>query len=166
MDIVKIREFKEEDAGEIGMLIADTYRKFNLSYVTDDQLPAYLGGYIHARSNDPEHQAIILKLINTEMVFVAEDEAGHLLGVLRGKQGRLQSLFVNESVHRRGIGRMLCERFENICRNEGVDKITLAASLYAVPFYLAIGYKKSTGKRSNRILGGPRVEYQPMKKVL
>ena len=42
----------------------------------------------------------------------------------------------------------------------------LSATLYAVPFYLRMGYRKSTGVRTMASLGESGLAYQPMKKTL
>ena len=44
--------------------------------------------------------------------------------------------------------------------------IRLASTLYAVPFYTRMGYKKSTGVRNGWSFEGSGFQYQPMKKVL
>ncbi len=99
------------------------------------------------------------------MIFVAEDE-GEIVGVLRCRPGRLQSLFVRGDHHRQGIGRMLVERCEDECARRGSTVIHLAATLYAIPFYQAVGYKKSTGVRNCWSFDGRGMKYQPMKKDL
>ena len=81
------------------------------------------------------------------MVFVAEDD-GEIVGVLRGRKVRLASLFVRGDYHRQGIGRKLVERFELECLRQGATVIRVTATLYADPFYLAMGYKRSTGVRT------------------
>jgi GNAT superfamily N-acetyltransferase len=99
------------------------------------------------------------------MVFVAEDEGG-IVGVLRGRPGRLQSLFVSGSHHRRGIGRRLVERFEQESIRRRVTHVKVAATLFAVPFYLSLGYKRSTGVRAGWSFEGRGLQYQPMRKAL
>jgi len=42
----------------------------------------------------------------------------------------------------------------------------MQATLYAVPFYLSIGFKRSTGVRSGPCFDGEYLPYQPMKKIL
>ena len=42
----------------------------------------------------------------------------------------------------------------------------MAATLYAVPFYLSMGYKKTTGIRPGWSFEGTGLVYQPMKKLL
>ena len=99
------------------------------------------------------------------MVFVAED-GREIVGVLRGRKGRLAGLFVREDHHRQGIGRRLVRRFERECLRQGSTVIRVAATLYAIPFYAAVGYKKSTGIRSGGSFEGRGLKYQPMRKVL
>ena len=89
-----------------------------------------------------------------------------IVGVLRGRPDKLQSLFVRADHHRQGIGRRLVERFEHECRRAGSPAIKVQATLYAVPFYAKMGYLRSTGVRQMRIFEGARFPYQPMKKVL
>jgi GNAT superfamily N-acetyltransferase len=164
--MVIIRDYIEEnDAQPVGVLIADTYRKFNLDFASPAEQEKLLGPFRHAGSTDPAHQEAITRILRTEMVFVAEDE-GQIVGVLRCRPGRLQSLFVCEDHHRRGIARRLVERCEQECARRGSTSISLAATLYAVPFYQAVGYKKSTGVRKGRSFDGEGLQYQPMRKVL
>ena len=104
-------------------------------------------------------------------MWVAEDE-GEIVGVLRGgrtdHRGRtvLSSLFVNGQRHRQGVGRALVEWFEQEYAMRGVDVFKLSATLRAVPFYLAMGYQRSTGVRSMASFGESGLAYQPMKKTL
>lgn len=100
------------------------------------------------------------------MVFVAENELDEIVGILRGKKDRLQSLFVRGDMHHQGIGRHLVEYFEQFCLGLGGEVIRLASTLYAVPFYQKLGYKKSTGVRAGWSFAGQDFKWQPMKKSL
>jgi predicted N-acetyltransferase YhbS len=79
---------------------------------------------------------------------------------------RLASLFVHCGYHHQGIGRSLVEYFEKQVLDKGGKLIRVAATLYAVPFYLKMGYKKSTGVRNVRSFQGRNLPIQPMKNVL
>jgi len=153
------------DAQAVGVLIAETYRKFNLDFASLEEQGKLLGPFRYAGSVEQSHLDAIKNVLRTEMIFVAEDD-GQLVGVLRCRPGRLQSLFVREDHHRQGIGRMLVERCEQECARRGSRSISLAATLYAIPFYAALGYKKSTGVRNGWSFEGSGLKYQPMKKVL
>jgi predicted N-acetyltransferase YhbS len=163
--MIIIRNYQEKDAQQVGILIADTYREFNLSFVSPEEMGLFLGPFQHARSNDEDHQKHIAQMISSEMVFVAEDN-GEIVGVLRGRKERLGSLFVSKGYHRRRIGRRLVERFEQESARLGVTVFRVAATKYAVPFYTALGYKRSTGVRTGWSFEGHGIEIQPMRKVL
>lgn len=163
--VVTIRHCRDDDAESVGRLIADTYSTFNLSTVPLEERPLFLGPFEHARSHEEPYKAAIAQAIRAAMVFVAEDE-GEIVGVLRGRSDKLQSLFVREDYHRQGVGRRLVERFEQECERQASEEIKVQSTLYAVPFYSAMGYKRTTGIRRMRSFEGRGLEYQPMKKVL
>lgn len=163
--MVTIRKYSPKDASPVGRLICDTYGQINLAFLPEKERGPYLGPFQHAYSKDPTHQAQIADLIDAPMVFVAEED-DQIIGVLRGSVGRLHSLFVDQTQHQKGIGSKLHEKFETECRKQGAEKITLASTLYAVPFYSKLGYKKSTGVRHGWSFDGEGFKWQPMKKVL
>jgi GNAT superfamily N-acetyltransferase len=164
MTIIRIYD-ENTDAKAVGVLIAETYRKYNLDFASPDEQEKLLGPFRHAWSSDPNLQDAIKQVLRTEMIFVAEDES-EIVGVLRCRPGRLQSLFVREDHHNQGIGRRLVERCEQWSTSHDSQVIRLAATLYAVPFYQAVGYKKSTGIRNGWSFEGEGLRYQPMKKEL
>jgi len=169
--VIAIRPYQEDDAAQVGTLIADTYLAFNLSFASPGEQAQLLGPFQHARSAEASHQEAIAQAIQAPMVLVAEED-GEIVGVLRG--GRedksdpqcrvLQSLFVRGSHHRKGIGRRLVEHFEQACFEQGAQAIRVAATLFALPFYLKMGYKRTTGVRLGRSFEGSGLPYQPMKK--
>ena len=163
--LVHIRHYRDSDAQAVGRLIADTFAEYNLSSLAAPERDAMLGPFLHARSPDAGHQAAIARAIRSEMVYVAERE-GMVVGVLRGRTTRLGSLFVRGDHHRLGIGRALVDRFERDVLELGGSVLKVAATLYAVPFYLAVGYRRTTGVRPYRGFGWSGMAYQPMKKVL
>ena len=162
--MITIREYEEHEAQSVGRLIADTYSEFNLSFATPEELADCLGPFRYARSQEPAHQEAIARLIRSQMVYVADCD-GEIVGVLRGRKERLGSLFVSGKHHRQGIGRRLVERFERECSSQNMKVIRVAATLQAVPFYLAMGYRRSTGVRNGWSFDG-RLPVQPMRKVL
>lgn len=163
--MLTIRPYRESDAQSVGRLIADTYSQFNLSFASADELGKLLGPFRHARSAEPAHREAIAQAIRAPIVLVAEED-GQIVGVLRGRKERLASLFVRGDRHRQGIGRRLVEQFEQECRRQEVTVIRVAATLYAIPFYAALGYRRTTGVRNGWSFGGTGLKYQPMKKVL
>jgi GNAT superfamily N-acetyltransferase len=163
--MITIRPYREEDAPVVGILIADTFRTFNLSYAPAAEQELLLGPFRHARSAEPEHRQAIASVIRAPVVLVAF-EGDRLVGVLRGSPGRLHSLFVDGAYHGRGVGRALVEEFEQVCLQQGTHKITLASSLYAVQFYRHLGFRRSTGVRYGPCFDGAGLPTQPMLKHL
>lgn len=164
--MIIIRNYDETtDAQKVGVLIAETYRKYNLDFASPAEQGKLLGPFRYAGSDNPSHREAITKVLRTAMIFVATD-GDQIVGVLRCKPGRLQSLFVREDHHHQGIGRKLVERCEEWCAARGSKEIRLAATIYAVPFYQVVGYKKSTGIRNGWSFNGEGLRYQPMKKEL
>lgn len=163
--MINIRDYQELDARAVGILIADTYSEFNLDFAAAEERKRFLGPYHYAWSMDPEDQRAVTAVIRSPMCYVAEVE-GVIAGVLRGRKERLASLFVEKIFHHQGVGRRLVEHFEAQSAQLGVSIIRVASSLYAIPFYSRLGYKKSTGQRYGRSFEGYGLPYQPMKKVL
>ncbi len=146
-------------------MIADTDTRFNLAHLSPQDLKSGLGPFQHACSEDEAHKQKIAEMIRSEWVYVAVDE-GEIVGVLRGRQERLASLFLRVDHHRLGVARNLVERFEQECQKYAPIVIRLSATMYAVPFYLQMGYKKSTGLRSGWSFAYHGLPMQPMKKNL
>ncbi len=168
--MITIRPYRKTDAPRVGVLIADTYSEFNLAFAPIQERAKLLGPFHFARSRQQAHRDAIAQILRAPMILVAEDN-GKIVGVLRGgrKDGArivLQSLFVKKSYQRQGIGRKLVARFENACLRRGATVIRLLATLYAIPFYIALGYRRSTGVRIGPSFQGSGFPYQPMRKVL
>jgi GNAT superfamily N-acetyltransferase len=169
--MMTIRKYVDDDAVSVGRLIARNYAAFNLGFASPKERARLLGPFRFADSEEPAHQDAVADAIAAPTVLVAEVE-GAIVAVLRGgrvdhrQRTVLQSLFVDGAHHRRGIGRRMVGRFEHVCRVRGVEAIKVASTLYAVPFYLALGYERSTGVRPMRSFEGGGLVYQPMKKQL
>jgi hypothetical protein len=81
--MLTIRPYREADAGQVGILIADTYNQFNLSGLTARQREELLGPFLQARSPERAHQKAIAEAICAPTVLVAEID-GQIVGILRG----------------------------------------------------------------------------------
>ena len=139
--------------------------------MTPEKRESMLGPFAFARSSDAEHREATANAITAPSVRATEKD-GEIVGVLRGGRtdykGRtvLSSLFVSEKHHRQGIGRALVERFEQEYSAKGVDTIKLSSMLFAVPFYLSVGYEKLSDVCSMHSFDKSGLPYQPMKKLL
>ena len=163
--MITIRSYQESDAEQVGRLIADTYDEFNLSFLPPEERGLFLGPFRYARSPEKAHQAALVEVVRSPMAYVAEED-GEIVGILRGRKERLASLFVRGDRHRQGIGTRLVQRFELDSIQQGTTMLRVAATLYAVPFYLALGYRRSTGVRTGWSFEGRGLKVQPMRKVL
>jgi ribosomal protein S18 acetylase RimI-like enzyme len=163
--MITIRNYQEDDARQVGILIADTYTEFNLGFASAEEQPSLLGPFQHARSSDQVHQKQIADTIQSEIVLVAEDSR-KIVGVLRGRKERLASLFVHKDYHRQGIGRKLVDQFERESLNQDVALVKVAATLYAVPFYKKMGYQESGEIKTSWSFDGYGLQHQPMIKLL
>jgi GNAT superfamily N-acetyltransferase len=138
------------------MLVRHTYGTFNKNEGTEEAVAGYLNHYDPRR----DFEAIQERFLRTP-IFLVATAGDEMVGILRGTEKRVINLFVRGDQHRRGIGSALLSRYESLCRGTGAREIKLRATIYAVPFYEAQGYKRTTGIRN---LDGLRV--QPMKKRL
>jgi hypothetical protein len=57
--MVTIRPYRDGDAAQVGILIADTFGEFNLSDAPPDEQQRLLGPFRNARSADPAHRQAI-----------------------------------------------------------------------------------------------------------
>jgi GNAT superfamily N-acetyltransferase len=137
-----IRRYRNSDASQLALLIRDTYRDFNLDFLDPEEQAPFLGPSQYADSTLPEHRQAIEAVIYSDIVLVAE-EVGQIIGVLRGRMNRLGSLFVRADYHHQGVATSLVRTFEDQVEGEGSKLIRVASTLYAFPFYLKLGYKKS-----------------------
>jgi GNAT superfamily N-acetyltransferase len=163
--MVMIRTYQEQDAARVGLLIKDTYNAFNLDFLPDEDRRPFLGPFYFAGSTDPDHLQAIKNMIRSQFVYVAQEQ-GEVVGILRGRMDRLGSLFVAKSHQGREIGSRLVDRLEEEVRSREGKLIRVASSLYAVPIYLSLGYKRSTGIRQSWSFEGYGLPIQPMKKSL
>ncbi len=164
--MITIRKYQKKDSIAVGKLIADTFKKFNLSYASPEEQQKLLGPFRHARSKSAAHKKEIAKIISAPMVFVAIDNKKEIVGILRGSKEKMRSLFVHELYHRNGVGQKLVKRFEKECASLDSKVIYLMATIYAIPFYKKMGYKKTTGIRVMNCFEGTGLKYQPMKKII
>lgn len=80
-----------------------------------------------------------------ETAFGAYDE-DHPIGVITvSEHGNISCVFVKTESHRKGIGRMLFLHAKDFIENDHIPPyvIKLNASPYAVPFYEALGFRKT-----------------------
>jgi len=152
--MLRIRRYQDGDAKAVARLISKTYAQFNSTEGSPEAVQQYVARY----NPDGDFEEIRKRLRRTPCCWVAVDDS-RVVGVIRGIGNRLINLFIAGPYQRRGIAARLVRRYEMSRRKAGYSEVVLRSSLYAVPFYQAVGYKKTTGVRT---LHGLKV--QPMKK--
>jgi predicted GNAT family N-acyltransferase len=92
-----------------------------------------------------------------DKVLVAEED-GQILGMLELKGAdHIAMLFVDDQG--RGLGRALVERGLQLCKEgtEGLEQVSVHASLYAVPVYRKLGFEAEGPQRTEN-----GITYVPM----
>ncbi|BCW99476.1 MAG: GCN5 family acetyltransferase [Armatimonadota bacterium] len=76
--------------------------------------------------------------------LVVVEQAGSIIAFGRFvvSTGEVASVYVHPAFSGHGIGRILMEHFEQLARSAGRDRLFLRASLNALPFYLACGFRE------------------------
>ena len=138
--LIQIRKYKQKDLSQAAVLISETFRKFNFKDNTPDAAKGYVAFY------DPSLNRTEIKArFDDSTLFLVAERHDQIVGILRAVDNRIVNLFVNEKYHKNGIGIRLIQRYEKECKKLGHREIVLRSQIYAVPFYHACGYKKTTG---------------------
>jgi GNAT superfamily N-acetyltransferase len=153
-----IRCYRKSDIKQVTRIIREGFLKFLL---TRDPAPGakeyWLERLSARKSNLPKREAFYSTL---PISFVAVKD-GKVVGLAMGRRDELVEMFITKRYHGDGIGRRLLQRFEHECARQGSNRYRIRSSLHAVPFYLKMGCKKTTGVRNFR---GVKVLY--MKKII
>ena len=156
--MIKLRKFRKEDTRVVALLAMNTYKQFNnKEFIKKSAVQEYLNDYDPKKNTD---QQLYKKFLRTPIFYVAI-ENNKIIGMIRGRSERISNLFVEGIQHKKGVGRLLVNKFESEAKKQKSEEIKIRASLYATPFYQKMGYKKTTGIRNFRGL-----KVYPMKKAL
>jgi len=153
--MITIRKYSKKDLLGVTELIRETFSKYNSKEGSKKAVQAYIGRF---DSKKIGLENVRERVEGTKIFFVAIENK-KIIGMVRGVKGRLVNLFVDGKYHGKGIGKKLMQKFEEQAFDEN-NSINVKASMFAIPFYTSIGYKKTTGKRNLRGL-----IVQPMKKI-
>ncbi len=153
------RKFRKEDIRQIAKIRNDVFSKYNRKeYFKKDAIEWYLNLTSLDKSDEELLEAFYIS--DKTIFYVAEDNK-KIIGYIKGNKNKIGNLFVLGSSHKKGIGKKLVELLEKEARKQNSKEIRIRSSIYAVPFYQRIGYKKTTGIRNLNNL-----KVQPMKKLL
>lgn len=156
---MKFRKFKKEDIRQIAEIKNSVFRKFNSSeYFKEEAIDLYLD-FTDPKKSDKE--LLEAFFISDKSIFYVAEENNKIIGFIKGSKDRIGNLFVLGSSHKKGVGRKLVELLEKEAKKQNSKEIKIRSSIYAIPFYQKMGYKKTTGVRNLHNL-----KIQPMKKLL
>ncbi|MCD6109441.1 GNAT family N-acetyltransferase [bacterium] len=148
---MNIRRAKKQDIKNISKLLINTFNKFLLPYFTKEGAENFKNKKLSTKS--------LLSRMNQYM-FVAEEKE-QIIGYIEANLNEIQLFFVNQKYQGKGVGKALMDTIELIVKKKKNNVIYVKASIYAVPIYTNLGFKKTTGKRQ---INGE--QYQPMKKII
>jgi histone acetyltransferase (RNA polymerase elongator complex component) len=155
---MNIRKFRKQDTKEVALLAMNTFEKYNGSdFFSKDGVEKTLDFFDPSKNTEKELQE---KFAKTPIFYVAE-ENNKIVGMIRGLPNKISSLFVDETQHKKGVGKKLMLQFEKEAKEKKSEYIKVKASLFATSFYQKVGYKKTTGIRN--FMG---LKVYNMKKVL
>ncbi len=156
---MKFRKFKKGDIRQVAKIKNTVFRTFNnTEYFKKDAINKYLN---RTDSKKSDQELIASFHISKKTIFYVAEEKGKIIGYISGGKDKIGNLFVSGKVHKKGVGKKLIDLFEKEALKQGSKEIKIRSSIYAIPFYQKVGYKKTTGIRN---MWGLRA--QPMKKVL
>lgn len=136
-----IRSFQKKDTLPTAKLIKETFLTFNgQDYYDREAVNEYAETFDSETHSEEELYQLFLE---SPLFFVAE-EGDSIVGMIRGREGKISNLFVNANSHHRGIGRQLVERFEEAVQVLGCTAIEINSTLHAAPFYEKMGFTKTS----------------------
>ena len=135
-----VRRYEESDLENVSELAMTTFTEFNgADYYNRSGIQKVLDSWNYLK-NEHFHD----DMIRTDIFFVAVDSQEKIVGLIRGTKNKINSLFVNGSFHKKGIGRMLVERYETEALSQGSEEIRLESSIFAVSFYEKMDYIRTS----------------------
>ena len=126
-----IRPFETADAAGVSDLISTTLRTSNVTDYSEDFL-SKVEASLTAKS--------LSDFAKKRMIFVAVDGAA-IVGTASLGGDQVHAVFVHPARQGQGVGRCLMEAVESEARARGERLLILYASLNAVPFYEAAGWR-------------------------
>ena len=153
------RKFKKSDIRQVAKIKNSVFSSFNKSeYFEKEAVAKYLSYTNHKKSDQELLEAF---KVTPDSIFYVAEENNKIFGYIKGRKNRIGNLFVLGQTHKKGIGKKLVDLFEKDAKKQNSNEIKIHSSIYAVPFYQKMGYKKTTGIRN---LHGLKI--QPMRKIL
>lgn len=135
---IDVRHAVEADSASVERVHRRAVEAVDRRFYSDDEITSWAG------RRDAETRRTRFSDSLEESVFQVAERGSRVVGFaqLIVESHEVRALYVDPRYGRRGIGRKLLDRLEDIARERGVPDLELKASLNAVAFYLARGYER------------------------
>ncbi|MEH2208472.1 MAG: GNAT family N-acetyltransferase [Nostoc sp.] len=130
---ISLRPAQETDAWVLSAIHIAAIKALPATFYTQKELLAW------RNSRDKPDGSNILKSMKTESFWVAI-EGDVVIGFASFIVDELIGLYVHPKYQGKGVGRALVQHFCDEATEQGIDKVTTTASLYAEGFYLRLGF--------------------------
>lgn len=136
-----IRKVNYEELEKVFSLIWSVFSEFVAPDLTKEGIDTFRVNFIESKDFKNCVQS------GKQIIYGAYSKE-KLAGVVSiSENNHVSCVFVDKEHHRRGIATMLFNQIISKLKEKQVEKITLNASLYAVPFYHRIGFKDLGGQQ-------------------
>jgi N-acetylglutamate synthase-like GNAT family acetyltransferase len=176
-DVVRIRKATLADVPAIKSLIATSARMLSASDYTTEQIEAALLGVWGVDTEIIRDETYFVGEVDNELVLCggwsrratlfggdAYDQRESRLLDPRRDAARIRAFFVHPNWARRGLGSRLLALCEREARAAGFVVAELVATLPGQRLYARHGYV-ATGRRSDTLPGGVRIDSVPMRRT-
>lgn len=128
--MITLRRAVQADCEAIATLHAASIRALGTTHYSPEQIGSWSAHITPQR---------YLRAVETGD-FVVALEGDRMAGFGEMHDGEIGMIFVDPARARKGVGSMLLRELEQIATTRAVERLTLCASLNAVPFYAARGF--------------------------
>jgi len=135
---MRIRKYRDSDLKDVARLISKTFGRFNSGEGSKKSVKNYIDTYTPLKKN----LARIKENFDKCSIFYVAVAGEKIIGIVRGREDKIVNLFVVGEYHKRGVARGLVVKFEKTAKGMGGKSIKINSSLYAIPFYEKMDYKK------------------------
>lgn len=142
-----IREFEDRDVIEVAKLSRKIFKKFTRSDYFDksnDLDKEGIQGTLNFFDTEKRSVKEIIECFKSKSIFYVAENDSKIIGMIRGTSQNISSLYIDKKEHKKGIGTKLLKKYEEKAIKQGSDLLTLESTIYAMPFYQKMGFKKMT----------------------
>ena len=127
--MIGIRRATDDDRVAIARLHEASIRALGPAGYTAEEVDSWAAG-VHPSNYRLEHQVYVVVDDDQVVAF------GHY------EHGEIMAVYVDPSHVRRGVGRLMMAKLEEVARADGATHLYLNAALNSVGFYAACGYQR------------------------